>query len=70
MNTKYSKKRADFEIRATALTERLHWLLDEMPDKGLTSETIQKMCLLNTLREFEHCIKGTVPADFIEGDDL
>ena len=69
MSTKYSRKRAVFEKRATNLTERLHWLLDEMPDKGLTSETSQKMCLLNTLREFEHCINGTVPADFIEEGD-
>jgi hypothetical protein len=67
MNTRYSKKRADFEIRATALTERLHWLIDEMPYKGDICADSQKLCLLNALKKLEACVAGTVPADFIEG---
>ncbi|MEA2104851.1 MAG: hypothetical protein U9P79_09470 [Candidatus Cloacimonadota bacterium] len=36
-----------------------------MPDKGLKCCDSQKICLLNSLREFEFAINGTKREDFI-----
>ena len=51
--------KANLQSRADLVRDRIN----EMPDKGDTSETSQKICLLNALGELEKNINGITDED-------
>jgi len=56
-----------FKAKAQYMYEELYNFVNKsMPYKGDTAETSQKLCLLDHLSNFEHCINGTTPEDFKE----
>ena len=66
MKTKLEEQQLKrFEISCNNLTSYLRLEIQAMPDKGDKCEDSQKICLLNALSEFEHCVVGTEKEDFI-----
>ena len=54
--------------KLTTLVYKLEALIDEMPDKGDKCSVSQKMCLYQSLSEFESNINGITDEDLKEDE--
>ena len=59
----------EFKEKAEDLVEQLENLIQEMPQKGNTSEECQRITLQIAINEVSYAISGTEESDFIEDEN-
>jgi len=61
-----TKKVSDFQNKAQALLDKLEALVNaNIKNDGDTSETSQRMCILNNIATVSRSVNGVEPEDFI-----